>query len=580
MFRIRMIHDDVGAANASSLAEIKHILRAQFAGLTDAEVESVHEHLHNPFARRFKTLLFAAENASGRVLGFASLMHDPVAKFCYLDYIASARGLTSRGIGGALYQRVREESLALKVVGLFFECLPDEEQLTSTAELAQQNAARLRFYEHFGARPIIGTAYEEPLSPGGLDMPHLVYDDLGREEALSKRALRGVIRAVLERKYAGLCPPDYVERVVASVVDDPVRVRAPRYARKQTAAVAPRPRRVVLVVNEQHQLHHVRDRGYVESPVRVRSILRDIDPSGLFDKVPARDYSDRHITAVHDAQLVRYLKTVCKGVPPAKSVYPYVFPVRNAARPPKDLGMQAGYYCIDTFTPLNENALAAAREGVDCVLTAADRVAAGEPLAYALVRPPGHHAESRVFGGFCYFNNSAIAAHRLSRLGRVAIVDIDYHHGNGQQEIFYERNDVLTISIHGHPSFAYPYFSGYEEETGTGAGEGFNVNLPLPEHCDGERYAKALHKALARVRAYHADFLIIALGVDTARGDPTGSWTLNAADFRRNGTAFAELALPTLVVQEGGYRTRTLGRNVRAFFEGLAGREGFKSEGK
>ncbi len=572
MFRIRMIHDDVGAANASSLAEIKNILRVQFGGLSDTEVESVHEHLHNPFVRRFKTLLLAAENANGKVLGFASLMHDPVAKFCYLDYIASARGLTSRGIGGALYQRVREECLALKVVGLFFECLPDDEQLTSTPELAHQNAARLRFYEHFGTRPIIGTAYEEPLTPGGLDMPHLVYDDLGSGQALSRRALRRVIRAVLERKYAGLCPADYVDLVVASVVDDPVRLRAPRYAGKRTAAMSPRPRRVVLVVNEQHQLHHVRDRGYVESPVRVRSILRDIDPSGLFDKIPARDYSDRHITAVHDVALVRYLKAVCAGVPPAKSVYPYVFPVRNAARPPKDLGMQAGYYCIDTFTPLNENALAAAREGVDCVLTAADRIAAGEPLAYALVRPPGHHAESRVFGGFCYFNNSAIAAHRLSRLGRVAIVDIDYHHGNGQQEIFYARSDVLTISIHGHPSFAYPYFSGYEEETGTGEGEGFNVNLPLPEQCDGARYSKALDKALARVRAYRADFLIVALGVDTARGDPTGSWTLNAADFQRNGAAFASLALPTLVVQEGGYRTRTLGRNVRAFFEGLVRR--------
>ena len=153
---------------------------------------------------------------------------------------------------------------------------------------------------------------------------------------------------------------------------------------------------------------------------------------------------------------------------PKKSIYPYVFPTRNPARPPNDETVLAGYYCIDTFTPLNQNAYLAARSAVDCALTAAEKVLEGTDLAYALVRPPGHHAETRTFGGFCYFNNGAIAANLLSRYGRVAILDIDYHHGNGQQEIFYNRADVLTVSIHGHPSFAYPYFSGFRDETGIG----------------------------------------------------------------------------------------------------------------
>lgn len=190
-------------------------------------------------------------------------------------------------------------------------------------------------------------------------------------------------------------------------------------------------------------------------------------------------------------------------------------------------------------------------------------------MAYALLRPPGHHAEHQAFGGFCYFNNNAIAAQYLSQYGRVAILDIDYHHGNGQQDIFYRRADVLTVSIHGHPKFAYPYFSGFEDEKGEGEGEGFNWNLPLPEAVDGPQYAPALEKALLRIEAFKPQFLIVALGLDTAKGDPTGTWSLRQKDFETNGRMIGELNLPTLVVQEGGYRNRTLGPNAMGFFKGL-----------
>jgi len=154
-------------------------------------------------------------------------------------------------------------------------------------------------------------------------------------------------------------------------------------------------------------------------------------------------------------------------------------------------------------------------------------------------------------------------------VGPVAILDIDYHHGNGQQEIFYERGDVLTISIHGHPEFAYPYFTGFEDEKGAKAGSGFNLNIPLPEQADAERYRQALGRALERIRRFAPRFLIVALGLDTAKGDPTGSWSLVARDFEENGRLIGSLRLPTLVVQEGGYRTRTLGVNARQFFAGL-----------
>jgi acetoin utilization deacetylase AcuC-like enzyme len=258
-------------------------------------------------------------------------------------------------------------------------------------------------------------------------------------------------------------------------------------------------------------------------------------------------------------------------MPPGRALYPYVFPLRNRHRLPAERSVLAGYFCIDTFTPITRNAYLAARDAIDCALTAADAILGGSPLAYALVRPPGHHAEARSFGGFCYFNNAAVAAQHLCAHGRVAILDVDYHHGNGQQDIFWRRNDVLTVSLHGHPRFAYPYFSGFSDERGEGDGEGANLNLPLPEQQDGAQYRKALGRALDVVAAFAPRFLVVALGLDPAKGDPTGTWSLRAADFRRNGEMLRSLALPTLVVQEGGYRTRTLGVNAANFFRGLAG---------
>ena len=162
-------------------------------------------------------------------------------------------------------------------------------------------------------------------------------------------------------------------------------------------------------------------------------------------------------------------------------------------------------------------------------------------------------------------------ANYLCRHGKVAIIDVDYHHGNGQQDIFYERSDVLTVSIHGDPDFAYPYFTGFADERGAGAGEGFNLNIALPEVQDGAQYRKALQKAIRAVRDFAPAFLVIALGLDPAKGDPTGTWSLGAKDFEANGRMLGSLHLPTLVVQEGGYRTRTLGKNAKSFFPGPDG---------
>ncbi|MBN2578656.1 MAG: histone deacetylase family protein [Pirellulales bacterium] len=573
MFCIRGIYDDALPVNRAAIAQVQDILRVQFPLLREGVILEIPERLRNPLKFQFRSMLFVAEGAKAQVKGFAFLAYEPELRFCYLDYVATAKNMLDRGIGGSLYERVRQEALRLQVVGLFFECLPDDPALCSDPVALKQNAARLRFYERYGARPIVGTAYESPITPQSQNPPYLVFDDLGRNAGLPREQARVIVRAILEREYGHVCSKQYIDKVVESFRDPGIRLREPKYRTKELppprSSQIPPDLKIALVVNDRHGVHEVRDRGYVEAPVRITTILKEIGGCDLFTAVPPRNYPLSHILTVHDSDFVKYLKRVCENVPEGESVYPYVFPLRNAARPPKELAVRAGYYCIDTFTPLNRRAYAAAERAVDCALTAADAVLSGRPAAYALVRPPGHHAERRAFGGFCYFNSAAVAAQRLSASGKVAILDVDYHHGNGQQDIFYDRADVLTVSIHGHPRIAYPYFSGFEDEKGLGPGEGFNLNFPLPETVDGPRYRETLQKALQAIAAFRPTFLVVALGLDTAKGDPTGTWTLRAADFEANGRLIGALKLPTLVVQEGGYNTRSLGANARRFFLGL-----------
>ncbi len=573
MFRIRRIFDDTLSGDDLAISQVKTIFKERFDLITEEDIQNLGDKLLNPLRYRFRTIIYVAEDQSGDVKGFSITAHMPGLNFYFLDFISTARDKTGRGIGGALYERLREEAQRLRVVGIFFECVPDTPELCPCRDLLKENAARLAFYERYGARPIVGTAYETPLKPDDSCPPHLVFDDLGQNIRLRRSRARRIVRAILERKYGDRCPPGYIDRVVGSFRDDPVNLRPPRYQKKM-ARMDPGEAEdypIALVVSDQHQIHHVRERGYVEAPVRIDRILAELDPSRLFTRLRPNHYGLHYITAVHATSFVAYLGKACAKVEAKHSIYPYVFPIRNASRPPKELPIRAGYYCIDTFTPLNKNAYTAARRAVDCSLTAAEAILEGGfQMAYALIRPPGHHAERKVFGGFCYFNSAAVAGHELSHYGKVTILDIDYHHGNGTQDIFYDRPDVLTVSIHGHPRFAYPYFSGYADEKGAEEGLGYNLNLPLPEHgVDGVRFRETLKQALRRISKFQPRFLVVSLGLDAAKGDPTGTWLLTARDFRENGRMIGALHIPVLVVQEGGYRTRSLGVNVRHFFQGL-----------
>ncbi|PKM99300.1 MAG: acetylpolyamine amidohydrolase [Elusimicrobia bacterium HGW-Elusimicrobia-2] len=570
-FKIRKVTDSLLPSNKQAIEQVFGILRVHFPYVNEEKINEILEQMKDPLKYRFSSSLFVAEDGRSNIKGFAIMFYMPDINICYLDYIAVKPGRTSSGIGGAIYERLRKEAQLLKSTGIFMECLPDDEKLCRDKTAIKQNRARLAFYERYGARPIAGTKYETLVNPDDDCPPYLVFDDLGNGISLSARQTKKIVRAILERKYPKYCPEDYINMVIASISGNPVRLRDFKYVSKE------RPienfddtrNKIPLIINDKHHIHHVRERGYIESPIRINSILKEIEKLNIFQIRPSRGYPDKHITDVHNPKYFNYFKKVCEKFPEGKSIYPYVFPVRNATRPPHDYSVLAGYYCIDTFTPLNKNAFLAARAGVNCALTGAELLLGGYHSAYALIRPPGHHAERDVFGGFCYFNNASIAADFLSGYGKVAILDIDYHHGNGHQSIFYRRKDVLTVSIHGNPSFAYPYFTGFADETGEGEGEGFNLNFPLKETLTGEEYLAALKKAIKRITAFAPDYLIISLGFDIAKGDPTGTWSLKYSDFKNNGAEIGKLSFPTLFVQEGGYKNRTLGVNARCFFEGF-----------
>jgi len=573
VFRIRRIYDDVIPVNRMAIAQVSDILRDQFPFISEEEILQLPEKLRNPMKHGFRSILFVLENNRGNVKAFAFLFHEPDLNFCYLDFISTLKQLMGRGMGGVLYERIRQAALSLKTIGLFFECLPDDAKLCPDPVMLKENVSRLKFYERYGARPIVNTAYETPLNPEENNPPYLVYDDLGQDVKLPQKHTRKIVRAILEKKYGDLCPKKYVDMVVKSFKDNPVKIREPQYLKKEQPIVIdhtiPDEDKIALVINDKHFIHHIRERGYVESPVRINTILKEIEKTGFFKTIPIQRFSEKYLKSVHETNYVDYFKKVCEKIEPNKSVYPYVFPIRNVTRPPKELPIRAGYYCIDTFTPLTRNAFLAAKRAVDCALTSATEILQGRRIAYALIRPPGHHAEKRSFGGFCYFNSNAIVAQFLSKSGKVTILDIDYHHGNGQQDIFYDRNDVLTVSIHGHPRFAYPYFTGFEDEIGTGAGENFNVNFVLQENINGTQYREVLQKALKKIAKFQPKFLVVAVGFDTAKGDPTGSWSLQARDFELNGRLIGSMDLPTIVLQEGGYNHRNLGVNARYFFKGL-----------
>ena len=238
---------------------------------------------------------------------------------------------------------------------------------------------------------------------------------------------------------------------------------------------------------------------------------------------------------------------------------------------PTEIEAAFGWWCFETATPLVEGTYAAARASVDIALTAADHVLAGDTAAYGLCRPPGHHAARDVYGGFCFFNNAAVVAEHLARSTgeRVTVLDVDYHHGNGTQQIFYDRADVQFVSLHGDPERAYPWFLGFADETGSGAGRGTTLNVPLAAGTDDDTYLARLADAAEAIVAFAPSVLVVSLGTDTYWNDPISDLALTADGYSRCGALVASLGLPTVVLQEGGYDIDAIGANVHSWLTPL-----------
>jgi acetoin utilization deacetylase AcuC-like enzyme len=314
-----------------------------------------------------------------------------------------------------------------------------------------------------------------------------------------------------------------------------------------------------------------------ERPERATALKAALDAAGHQVVAPRRG-DDAAIAAVHDARYLRFLETAHARWSQLAGASDLVIPnIHPNGRPhgfkagyPDAIVGQAGYHMADTACPLGAGSWPAIRASADCAIAAAEQVKAGERAAYALCRPPGHHAFADMAGGFCYLNNSGIAAETLrGRYSRVAIVDVDLHHGNGTQGMFYHRGDVLTVSVHADPSNFYPFFWGHADETGTGDGRGANLNLPLPLGSGDAAFLYALDMGIRMVRGFGAEAMVVALGLDAFEGDPFAGLKVTEAGFRAIAARLGKLDMPTVLVQEGGYLCPELGRNLVAFLEGF-----------
>lgn len=316
---------------------------------------------------------------------------------------------------------------------------------------------------------------------------------------------------------------------------------------------------------------------YFESPERMSVIERALNAAGWAQWVEVAPGGLDEVLAVHSADYVDYLRTAhaawqseggqLRERPASPMLLGATFPPRRATRRPQAMAGLAGYYSFDTSCPLVAGTFEAALAAAHTALAAARQVHAHGGAAFALCRPPGHHAGRDFAGGYCYLNNAAIAAQWLAQFGRVAVLDVDYHAGNGTQDIFYTRDQVLTLSLHADPARQYPFFVGYEDETGAGAGLGWHANWVLPRGCEDEAYLATLHHALQRVQAFGPHALVVSFGADIYAADPLGDLGITTAGFGRIGAAIAGLGLPTAIVMEGGYATEALGANTVNFLQ-------------
>ena len=342
---------------------------------------------------------------------------------------------------------------------------------------------------------------------------------------------------------------------------------------------------MITFFSEQHVQHapqHEFFRGErvpcFESPARARFVQQQLMARGHVLREPGTD-SRPVLALIHTSRYLAFLEGAWAdwlALEPGnadRQPFPSVWPVRSlrADVEPANFTARLGLYSMDNGSPLSAGTWAAAKAGADAAVSATRLLRAGEHAVFCATRPPGHHAGADFMGGYCFLNNAAVAAQALRAQGcrRVAVLDVDYHHGNGTQSLFYERADVLFVSLHGDPRTEYPFYLGHADETGRGAGEGFNLNLPLPAGSAASTWFEALDVACARIAWHGADALVVSLGLDTFAGDPISTFALQADDFSRLGERLGRLGMPTVFVLEGGYAAAELGENAVNVIEGF-----------
>jgi len=311
---------------------------------------------------------------------------------------------------------------------------------------------------------------------------------------------------------------------------------------------------------------------YLENPDRMDKILSALQTINWAEMIEPRDFGLDPIYAVHDKDYVEFLASCWTEWLDSEAIdkstlLPATFALRRHSQKPTSLLGRAGYYMMDLSACIVEGTYQAALASANCALSAADTVANGERSAFALCRPPGHHAGKDYAGGYCFINNASVAANWLSSNGKVALLDVDYHCGNGTQDIFYDRDDVLTISIHADPNFEYPHYAGYSNETGAGPGLGFHKNFPLEKGTDDAGYLAALEEALSLIRKFEPKYLVVSAGMDIYADDPLGTIKVTTEGISEIGKRISVLGLPTVIVMEGGYNNEALGRNIMSFLE-------------
>jgi acetoin utilization deacetylase AcuC-like enzyme len=332
---------------------------------------------------------------------------------------------------------------------------------------------------------------------------------------------------------------------------------------------------MLTIYSDDHARHHGvaelaegQMRPAVEIPARAHTIIDRVREVGLGDIRPPADHGSGPLERVHTRPYLDFLENAWDAWSAehgACDAFPILWVVRGMRQvEPSRIDGRIGFYAGDAGSPITSGTWHAARTAADVALTGLDAILASPRAAFALCRPPGHHASQDVFAGYCYLNNAAIAAQAARDRGveKVAILDIDYHHGNGTQNIFYDRGDVLFVSIHADPADEYPYYLGYADERGAGAGEGQNLNLPLPAGTTFAAYRQTLAAARRRIADFGAELLVVSLGADTYKEDPISRFRLESDDFSSLGEMLAGAGLPTLFVMEGGYAVAALGQNV------------------